>query len=46
MLDLDKISKDYYKIMYHEYLTIKKFIKPKSKYFKYRSWNRWFRGHN
>ena len=28
MLDLDKISKDYYKIMYNEYLTIKKFIKP------------------
>ena len=28
MLDLDKISKDYYKIMYDEYLTIKKFIKP------------------
>ena len=27
MLDLDKISKDYYKIMYNEYLTIKKFIK-------------------
>ena len=26
MLDLDKISKDYYKIMYHEYLTIKKFM--------------------
>ena len=28
MLDLDKISKNYYKIMYDEYLTIKKFIKP------------------
>ena len=28
MLDLDKVSKDYYKIMYNEYLTIKKFIKP------------------
>ena len=28
MLDLDKISKDYCKIMYDEYLTIKKFIKP------------------
>ena len=28
MLDLDRISKDYYKIMYNEYLTIKKFIKP------------------
>ena len=28
MLDLDKISKDYYKIMYNEYLTIKKFVKP------------------
>ena len=28
MLDLDKISKDYYKIMYSEYLTIKKFVKP------------------
>ena len=27
MLDLDKISKDYYKIMYHEFLTIKKFMK-------------------
>ena len=26
MLDLDKISKDYYKIMYNEYLTIKRFI--------------------
>ena len=26
MLDLDNISKDYYKIMYNEYLTIKKFI--------------------
>ena len=26
MLDLDKISKDYYKIMYHEFLTIKKFM--------------------
>lgn len=28
MLDLDKVSKDYYRIMYNEYLTIKKFIKP------------------
>ena len=28
MLDVDKISKDYYKIMYDEYLSIKKFIKP------------------
>ena len=28
MLDLDNISKDYYKIMYNEYLTIKKFVKP------------------
>ena len=28
MLDLDKISKDYYKIMYNEDLTIEKFIKP------------------
>ena len=28
MLDLDKISKNYYKIMYDEYHTIKKFIKP------------------
>ena len=28
MLDLDKISKDYYKIMNDEYFTIKKFIKP------------------
>ena len=26
MLDLDRISKDYYKIMYHEFLTIKKFM--------------------
>ena len=31
MLDLDKISKNYYKIMYDEYLTIKKFIKPNQK---------------
>ena len=28
MLDLDKVSKDYYRIMHNEYLTIKKFIKP------------------